>query len=56
VDSAGCLSEATGEVSVTPPSTVTSIGTFTVWPFSLAFKVTEVAAVAPTVLLRKVRL
>jgi hypothetical protein len=56
VDSAGCLSEATGEVSVTPPSTGSSIGTFTVWPFSFAFKVTEVAAVAPTVLLRKVRL
>jgi len=53
LDSAGCLSEATGKVSVTPPATATSTGTLEISPFSSPVKVTEVAAVGVTLMVRK---
>jgi len=53
LDPTGCLSEATGNVSVTSPSTATSVGTLVFSPFSLAVKVSGVTAVAAMLALRK---
>jgi len=53
LDSAGCLSEATGKVSVTPSSTATTVGISAFSPFLLPVKVDGVAAVAAMLVLRK---
>ncbi len=53
LDSTGCLSEATGSVSVAP-STATSVGTIAVSPFSVPVKLSALTAVAAMLVLRKV--
>lgn len=54
LDSAGCLSEATGSVSVAAPNTTTVVGTIVVSPLAVPIKVSAMDAFVVVLVLRKV--